>query len=365
MNILLIAGSILELVTRVYMACEQWRTPLKNGERFFLAQSVEPRFYQGAGAGLLRRFRLSLLIPLALDTPLSLGLFAAHKYGMAIIEQWLALIVTVVFYNLILAHFSSRARNLAKHPEERQATAVQLSMSPRRLRDHTSLVVELVVAATMLLALGVLARNYALARTASASHTRGSFVHGAGLFVIWTLYLQLGMLLLKVVFVRWRMPLPVNRAGDFRRWRGAWLRWHLKLLDSLRVLVALGLPWGILIKTYASGWTRTTGIISAGWWLPVMAGFLVHISREGRRLKAVVREVNPVELVKEFPRPAVPDGRFLAGGLLFFNRDNPATVVRSLRGIAINLAVIGPYAWVGYFIGLAILTAWLMTNNLR
>jgi hypothetical protein len=67
-----------------------------------------------------------------------------------------------------------------------------------------------------------------------------------------------------------------------------------------------------------------------------------------------------VELVKEFPRPPVAEGRFLAGGLLFLGRDNPSVLVRSAQGLAVNLGHTSTYLWAGYFVGLALLMAWVV-----
>jgi uncharacterized membrane protein len=66
-------------------------------------------------------------------------------------------------------------------------------------------------------------------------------------------------------------------------------------------------------------------------------------------------------MVKEFPQRPIPQGHFLAGGLLYFNRDNPSVLVRSAQGIAINLARPIAYVWPAYLMGLALLTTMTLT----
>jgi hypothetical protein len=356
MNILIVFMIIAAIASRVHLLIKLWKLPLKNGEQFFLSQQVEAGFYRDTGAPLLWRYRVSVLVPLVLDAPLGIWLLATHKLTSAFFEQWLAIIVSILVYKLVVVYFSAQAGNTAGQKEVRPAV-MQLSMAPRRLSEHTSLRVELAVGAAALLALGLFAHSYALA--SHAADGRGlSYVVREGGVLIWILYSQAGLLLLKVVYVRWRMPLPVNRTEDFRRWRAAWLRWHLTILDSMRLLWALGMVWAVLRMIYWESWSGNAAIIALSAWVIPIGLYCVHIGRESRRFKAVEREVRPVELTKEFPKPPVPDGRFLAGGLLYFNRDNPRIVVRSPAGVAINVAHWAPYVWAGYLIGLALLTMW-------
>jgi uncharacterized membrane protein len=330
-----------------------WQLPLKHGEGFFLGQRVAPGFYREGGKTLLRKYRGSLIAPAVLDLPLCLWLVSTHKLEYAFFEQWLAMVVTLVVYNLIAVHFSSRAMTLLGDAEKRPATAV-LSMAPRRLRDYANPVVEGVVIVAIIAGVVLIARGYVLMASGGSQAFRGGVAAA-----IWILYLQAGLLLLKGVFIRWRMPLPAKRTEDFRRWRSAWLSYHLKLFDAVRLLAALGLLSGALAKLYGNGWSRPVLAVAIPAWVLILTAYIAYIVRESRKVVAVEREVKPIELVKEFPRRPIPDGRFLAGGLLYFNRDNPGVVVRSEQGIAINLAHPSTYLWVGYFAGLAMLLIWM------
>src|SRR5262245_2172564 len=217
--LLLIAG--LMFCSRLRLVLKLWRAPLKNGEEWFLAQRVGPNFYREAGAALLRRYRAALFIPLVMDAPLALWLGITGRYVGMVAEQLIALIMTAILYNILLVHFSYRASAIVGPGENRPATAVQLSMAPRRLRDHSNRWVELVIAMAILLSTVLLMRFYLRSGTATGLHTN-EFFRSLNV-LLFLLYLELGLLLLKVVFVRWRKPLPAKRTEDFLRWRAAWL----------------------------------------------------------------------------------------------------------------------------------------------
>lgn len=358
--ILLLTATMI-FVVRVTSLRRLWRLPIKNGEDRFLAQPVGPGFYRAAGAELLRRYRVSVAVPLLLDIPLTAWLFVTQRYDFLFVSQFISMLVTVVVYNVIIAHFSYRAQAIAGAEQEPAATTMQLSMAPRRLRDQSNRTVELVILAAMLLAMGLLARTY-LQSTADSGNQVSHLVRGGTVAVIWIVYAQIGLLLLKILFVRWRMPLPARRTDEFRQWRSGWLSYHLKVLDSIRLFCALMLLSGMWIKLSWKGWSRDSVIVACSLWGPGLIAYIIFLVRESRRLAALERELKPIEMVKEFPRGAIPQGRFLAGGLLYVNRDNPVVLVRSPQGIAINLAHPSAYVWAAYFIGLALLmtlTAWM------
>jgi uncharacterized membrane protein len=167
------------------------------------------------------------------------------------------------------------------------------------------------------------------------------------------LYLQLGLLLLKLVFVRWRMPLPLRRTDDFRRWRTAWLSYHLRLLDALRILLSLALLSAIAWLTRSPQAT-----VFALAWLAIIAVFAAYVALNQRRLSAVANQVRPAELVKEFPPRPIPEGRFLAG-VFYINPQNPGVLVPSGRGIALNVSHPATYGWTAYLCGLVALVTWV------
>ena len=344
---------------RLLTVLRVWSLPLKHGQDYFLGQRVGPDFYRRAGAGLLRRFRASLFVPLGLDLPVVLWLLLTRKYLFLSLEQLFAYIAGLVVYNVMLTHFACRALPISGYENDAPVKAVQLSMEPRRLRDHTSLAVELVTACALLLDAALLSHSYQLAHSPAYNPDAASDFRGAAVFAVWILYWQVGALLLKRVFIRWRMPLPLNRTEDFRRWRTAWLRWHLRLLDAVRVMTAVLLPWITAWVVYRKTWSKPAIITLVSGTLLILAVYLIYLRREHRRLLIVEKELRPVEMAREFPRMPVADGRFLAGGFIYLNRENPRLLVRSHQGIAINLSNPSIYAWTAYFIGLLALITWM------
>ena len=355
---LFVSTALVMFAIRLFLLTRVWPLPLKHGENFFLGQRVGAGFYREAGARLLRRYHISLFVPLLIDLPLAVWLLVSWRHTYLVLEQIVAMVVAVVVYNLMVAHFSYKTAAIAG-PQEERPTTLQLSMTPRSLREHTMLAVEIVIAAATLLSLGLLARNYLHYVSPRIDPTEVHAFRGSVVATAWCLYWQIGFLLLKQVFVRWRMPLPANRTEDFRRWRAAWLSHNLKIFDAVRVLCALALLGGLAWINYGRDWPSSAqiGVLCAA--LLGMVIYAVYVLREGRRLAAAEREMKPIELVKEFPRSPIATGRYLAGGLLYFNRDNPGVIVRSAQGIAINLAHPSTYIWFAYFLGLVAMVIWM------
>jgi hypothetical protein len=172
------------------------------------------------------------------------------------------------------------------------------------------------------------------------------------------LHFQAGLLLLKVVFVRWRKPLPRQRVEDFLRWRAGWLRTNLRILDDLRLVFALSFASLIAWRTAEPHGSSLALKAALGTVAVLIATAVVDASRERRRLAALEKEIRPIELVREFPRKPVAEGRFF-GRSLYWNRDNPGILVRGPDGVALNLAHSSTYVWAAYFVGLALLLAWI------
>ena len=355
MTAIVFSVALLLFAARLRTLHRVWRLPLKNGEGYFLAQQVQPDFYRSAGAPLLRRYHISVLAPVLLDAPLAVWLFLAKKYVALELEQLLALVVSIGAYNLIVAHFSALAASFCFDQGKAKITSLQLSIAPRRLRDYTIPVIEVAIGGTTLLALAMLGRCYALSLTENANHLTLGALRAGKVLTIWVLYWQLGFLLLKGLFIRRRMPLPANRTEDFRRWRMAWLTHKLRIFDAVRLFCALSLLLAMTWIAYGRGWPRTAQIILFGLSALIMLLYLVYVAREERRFAATEGESKPVEMVKEFPRFPVAEGRYFAGGLLYFNPDNPWVVVRSVKGIALNLAHRTTHIAAAYFTGLVIL----------
>jgi hypothetical protein len=337
---------------RPWWLWQLWRAPLKRGEEQFLGIKVEPEFYRNTGAAILRRFRLWALVPLGLEMMLLLALMLSGRWVYALYEQLPAVVLLTLWFNFTAVQFMTRVRLLTSDAPAPVVTGVQLSLAPRRLRDYSDWRVEAVLGGLTLLALLWLLAQWL---DIFPPHPRAE-VFGT---VVLLLYLQAGALLLKQLFVRWRMKFPLNRVEDYRRWRAAWLTYHLHVFDALRLLLAFAL-WGLLaFKTFKRWWgVERVHLVWLTVALTAIVVYVFYCVREWRRLAVVEREIRPVELLKEYPPTPVAEGRFLAGGLLYLNRDNPVILARSPQGLAINLAHRGTYILVAYLTGLILLVLW-------
>ncbi len=326
-----------------------WRLPLQQGEGWFLGTPVAPDFYRTTGVDWLRKYRTWLVLPLVLEAVVLAVLLSRGRLLYTLYAQFIGVILTSIWFTLTVAQFAARACVLAPAPAAQAAansvSAVQLSLTPRRLRDHSDWRVEACVIGMTLVALFLLIQ------------ARGQTEMVRPL--VWLLYLQTGLLLLKQLFIRWRLKLPLNRAEDYQRWRTAWLTYHLHVFDAARVFIAVAAA-GILVYERAEARWGVDWLdpLAAGLLLLGLACFTVYCVREFRRLAVVERAIKPLELVKEFPPTPVAEGRFMAGGLLYLNRDNPVILARSPQGIALNLANRSTYLWLGYLAGLVWLVLW-------
>lgn len=355
----MIALLVVLFLLRPLWLWELWRAPLKQGEGRFLGLEVEPGFYRHDGAGLLRRYRMWLIVPWALEALTLMALILGGRWVYAMYEQIPAVVMLVVWFNFTTYQFMERARLLSPATPAQPATGVQLSLAPRRLRDHSDWRVEAALIGLTLLTLLWLAAQWLgyFPAQPDARLLRA---------VVFFLYLQAGALSLKQLFVRWRMKLPLNRVEDYRRWRAAWLTYNLRVFDALRLLIAFVL-WGMLaFKTFKRWWgAERVNPIGLALALTSLVAYTFYCVREQRRLAVVAREVKPLELIKEYPLASatpVPEGRFLAGGLFYLNRDNPVIVARSPQGLAINLAHWGTYLWGAYLAGLVLLVIWQVSH---
>lgn len=167
-------------------------------------------------------------------------------------EQFIAMVMMMVASKLIAMHFAVRAAAL--QPEEsNRPLEVQLSLAPRRLRDHTYPLVEALVGAVLLTAAALVWRAHTGLEPGWEYGPR--FLHRLDTATAWLIYLQLGPLLLKAGFVRRRMPLPKNRTDEFRRWRTAWLGYHIRILDASCVFLSLALTYVTARQTLVD-WPR-------------------------------------------------------------------------------------------------------------
>ena len=324
-----------------------WNLPHKHGRDRFFGMPLDAEALRQEASILRRRFRLWLLAPFALDAVAIAAIAAVGAPVYLVSEQAVAVVLTAIFYHCLVVHFAQRFKSLLPQQDAARPTEIGLSLEPRRLGDHTSWIVETAIAVILAAGVGTLVLS---SRLVAEEGARTGLVRS----IVWLGYVQMGLLLLKGVFVRWRMRLPSRRTEDYLRWRAAWLAYHLRVFDAVRLLGAGALLWVVGSVVFPAA-SPTLPLVGAG---VATLVFVAYAVRERRRLATVEREVRPGELAAYFPTAPPAAGRYLAGGLLYFNAGNPAVLARGPAGIAINLGNRSTYLWIGYLAGLILLAAW-------
>lgn len=323
------------VATRLATVARMWRLPRTRGDGFFFGTAVEAGFYEGEGRALLQGFRLGLVGPMVLDLPIALAAGLASP-GWFMAEQVFAWIASMVAWNLVLYHFAERARVLRPVAEENRPPPAGVPLQPRRLAEHTSPVVELALLALVVPALVLAFRFPDPVRFRAC---------------VWILYLEVGLLLLKDLLVRWRMRIPARRAEDYLRWRQAALSCNVVTLDSIRLFLGAVLLAAALHNLDLR--LRLAGILMAG------LALVLRSRRAQITVNLVAREVDPWSLMAEIPAARI-EGRFAAAGLLLIEPGNPSVMVRGPAGIALNAANWQTWGWLVYLLGLLAIGSWFL-----
>ncbi|HZS10052.1 MAG TPA: hypothetical protein VFD58_34810 [Blastocatellia bacterium] len=350
---------------RLFSLRRFWRLPLRQGEEWFFTAPVAPGFYRGAGLHLLRRYRLWLFAPLVTDAVVVVTMISFGRAAYVFYEQFVSSVLNALFCNFLLIGFASRAKAFAATEEAEPISAVSISLQTRRLGDYSKRIVELIIGGLTVVALAMLADHFTglVGGVPLRTDQTGASLRGVAFDVVWLLYIQLGLLLLKGVFVHWRMKVPTSRTEDYLRWRREWLAYHVGIFDGVRVLCAVKLLALALQETFEPVWNnRVMTPVAGSVWVLIILVWVGYCIRLRRRLAVVEREIEPVRLAKVFPPAPVAAGTFLAGGLFYYNPDNPVLVVRSPLGIAFNLAHKRGYFYLAYLAGLILLMGWMVTR---
>ena len=219
-----------------------------------------------------------------------------------------------------------------------------LSLEPRSLRAYTNLWVEAAIAAPLL---GLIASLAYTSFRAGDWHPQ----RAAWMVILFAIYLQLGLLLMKRGFVRARSAAPAENAESYMMWRESLRRLSTTICDILRL--SLGLPVFVAsvpflfegsaaIQRAAAG-IMFLAIILLGWY--EWRARLTH-------LKLACR-AKPVELVVR------PDTTSL-DTVVCFRPSLPILLLKGPNGYALNLASASVRTAAVYFAGCAVLLAVLI-----
>jgi hypothetical protein len=293
------------LLIRIPANFKRCRIPLMRGPGYFFNTRVPADFFEGPGRDILRRYRMWIFAPLLFD---AVALVAIYQWGRPIYTVYLALLDIVI---VTLNHMAALKRAIREvKPYEVEAvqttSAVTFSLNTRRLRDYTNLKLELVIV---------------LLNAGGFAALGGGW--GALAALLFLLYLQAGLLLLKCGLIAGRTPLPRENTEQYLQWREAYRRLLTGSCDAVRLMTAAAmlLIWADLGRT-----ELVAGLIV------VLSVWLVWYGRGLRRFVQLYTSARPVRLPQSLePVAATPP-------VVCYLPETPLSFVRGARGWALNLA---------------------------
>ena len=334
-------------LARINPFLRRWKLPLLRGPEWFLSVNVQPGFYDGPGREILRRYRMRILLPFAIDvvaTALILS-FGKVSYLFWVVFFLTGFIHANQLFSVALAE--RRARAYAIQGTEQPAAAMVLSLTPRKLADYTNRRLEIVFA---LLTLGTVAWLIYFYRAAPGQHSLRD-VFGIPLIL---LYSHLGALFVKWGLVAWRTPLPLASTQEHMELRERARRFHLLACDLLRASFTMQL----VLWPFSFMFSRATASRFVSGYVLVTVGisFIMTLWQERRRKEMLefVKRVRPI-----FMKDSLDDGAN-PNFMLCYRPEAPLTLIKGVRGYALNLANSRTQVGAAYIAGFVTLVVLLM-----
>jgi hypothetical protein len=320
----------------------RWDLPLVHGTNYFYRMHVAQAFYEGAGRGLLQRYRALLLWPYMVELVVLVMLLLRNNYHSLPTLCLVGIIASVLNQRLSLALVVRSAKKFEEKEVDPAPSAVTLSLNPRRLSDYTHPVFEIVLASLATITLIVLAQMRA--------------PMGPPLVL---LYLQIGLLMFKKAIVDWRSAAPLENSEIYLEVRERRRKLLLFCCDFYRGAV------GFVMSEQAV--SQITSNVNVRWtmkalYLAISIACVWFGIVKTNELYAMYRKTKPSLSHKR--RLAIPDpDGFAAGGFLYFDSDNPAFFVQGPRSVAINAGNHRLLLAATYLLGLVLLSAWANKSN--
>jgi hypothetical protein len=276
-NLLILFITVLLVSFRIYYLVHKlWKLPLDHGPRFFLSAEVGEGFYEGPGAGWLKRYRAIILTEHLIEAAIVAAMLGSHRLDL--IPMWAggSAIVLVTMLNGLTIW---TRRRLDTGASARSKVAVALES--RRLGDYLSWRVETLAVAVMAVCWIALSTN---------GDARTRWQTPAELT-----YVVLTVAALKILVVRNRLPLPAERAEAHYQYSEAQRRYSLRVIEVARWFV-LSILAGYAMQ---HSWEPARTIV---WlrWLPVavaLAIWLIQVlvqSQGQDRLTSMGRNLRPM-----------------------------------------------------------------------
>ena len=231
---------LLAVLTRIPRILERWKAPVLRGPDWIFNVEV-PAMSSGDLLTILRRYRLQLFLPWAVELPIFVALLLTRRSRLII-----PLIVTITLFtrlNYYAARKSAEDRARPFEPASKAVplpTTLALSLQPRTLAAYTNWWVEGVIVLALGASLAWLAYCYAASPDSLA-------LRSILASTLMTIYLQGGMLLIKRAFILARSVAPAEDAQQYLAWRDSLRRLSVSICDYVRLISAF-FPLGLYIN---------------------------------------------------------------------------------------------------------------------
>ncbi len=316
---------ILFWIVRINGCFRRGRQPLLRGQDWFFDVHVQPGFYSGKGKKILHRFWMRMLLPFALDIPVAIAIFLSGRLELLNVLIVVLAIVIHVNHSWSVDLAERQARPFAIPEAEQPIASVALCLTPRKLSDYTNRKFEWAMAILTIAPLAWLARSYFM----SPSLYSLRVLFGVPAFL---LYLQVGTLLVKLLVVQWRSPLPHLQLAEHLEVREETRKYYLKLCDVNRTVITVGiLFWPVRLSVSAAFADRLVGIWLATWLLVFVAG-TVWVEIKRKQLVKLSLRARPAKL------PDFLNQSEIAKWPVCYQPVAPMLILKGARGYSLNLA---------------------------
>lgn len=342
--------------------------PVMRGEEAFFGVRVSREFYLGEGRSLFRRYRFWLLMLFVEIEAIGVlvSLYRAELPLARVASLPLLILPATVLYVLFYRQVKPYADT---HDEARFASALRR----RHLSEYTNVYLE---AAVLLLTVApslFLIYYYPQLPEHIPVHwnwkgepdgwARKSFGSVFALSMM-LVYLQGLFLLIKHGLLTVKMTLPVEGAEEYLKGKEKFLSMVMRLMDCVRVLVALMMSALLLNIVFGSvehlrRLTMIAGLVDVLSTLLLVAAcvyYTVRLVMLDRRLKRAVGRV--------YVQRGRDAARWYAGGLFYYNPEDPALFVEKMVGFGytFNMANRLVYVYLAYMILPPLILSWGLTK---
>src|ERR1044071_860179 len=360
-HILLLGFDLLMLVVFMFV-------PVMRGEDAFFGVRVSPETYRNEGRRLLHRYWLWLfLIFIQIE---AIGLLVSFYKGRAefaqVAPRFLFMPCVMLFY-VIFYRQAKRLELIEEH--QRFASALKT----RHLSDYTNLALEIAIVLLTLAPVLVLVYYYPQLPERIPTHWNwngepeewaNKSYYAVFSVAAMLVYMQGLILVIKHGLLGVKMTLPAEHAETYLRLKEASLAMTIRFMDQMRLLLCIllgGLATNVAFTAVERLRFLSRAVTIAVWasgllMFVAIAAAIYRFYKIDRRLKS---EVGRVYVQRQ--RDAT---HWYLGGLIYFNREDPALWVEKLVGwgYTCNMGNKWVYVYIAIMIGVPVMLVLPLEN---